>query len=109
MNYQWYKNYNEYKQSKALKDIKKYENSHGYHLVSPSPWPFCTALSIFGLTVTFLLTFQEMQPLGKISLFLFTIHFLMCLKGWWRDVTVEATYQGEHTLIVQQGLRYGFI
>lgn len=28
---------------------------------------------------------------------------------WWRDVIRESTYQGYHTLIVRQGLKYGII
>lgn len=28
---------------------------------------------------------------------------------WWRDVIREATYQGRHTFIVRQGLKYGMI
>jgi len=108
-NYNHFIEYQKYKRLKALKDIKKYVNSHGYHLVSPSPWPFCTALAIFGLTITFLLSFQEIQPLGKINFFFSIIYLITCLYGWFRDIIVEATYQGQHTLDVQRGLRYGFI
>jgi len=109
LNYNDFLKYQSYKYSKAMKDMRKYINSHGYHLVSPSPWPFCTALAIFGLTVTFLLIFQEIQPLGKINFFLSIVYLIVCLQGWFRDIIIEATYQGQHTRDVQQGLRYGFI
>ena len=41
--------------------------------------------------------------LSGLLLILFTMYV------WWRDVTRESTYQGNHTLIVQQGLKYGMI
>jgi len=38
---------------------------------------------------------------------LFMVFLIMYV--WWRDVIRESTYQGNHTLIVQRGLRLGFI
>jgi len=34
---------------------------------------------------------------------------ILSLYLWWRDVVRESTYQGNHTLIVQKGLKLGFI
>lgn len=28
---------------------------------------------------------------------------------WWRDVVREGTFEGHHTAVVQQGLRYGML
>ena len=38
---------------------------------------------------------------------LITIVFTMIV--WWRDVIREATFQGHHTLMVKQGLKYGML
>jgi heme/copper-type cytochrome/quinol oxidase subunit 3 len=33
---------------------------------------------------------------------------ILCMTGWWLDVIKEGTYRGDHTLIVQRGLKWGF-
>ena len=38
---------------------------------------------------------------------LITIIFTMVV--WWRDVIRESTFQGHHTFMVKQGLKYGMI
>ena len=37
------------------------------------------------------------------------IIIVITMVVWWRDVIREATYQGHHTLVVKQGLKYGMI
>ena len=34
---------------------------------------------------------------------------MVTMVVWWRDVIREATYQGCHTGIVRQGLKYGML
>nr|ADO60494.2 cytochrome c oxidase subunit III [Heterocerus fenestratus] len=34
---------------------------------------------------------------------------IMIMYQWWRDVTREATFQGLHTLVVSNGMRWGMI
>jgi len=81
---------------------------HGYHLVDPSPWPLIAAFSalmmVFGGCLfmhgyaggTFLLPFGFSMVL-----------FMMAV--WWRDIIREGTFEGQHTAIVQRGLRMGML
>jgi len=34
---------------------------------------------------------------------------VVCMSIWWRDVIREATFRGDHTTVVQIGLRYGML
>jgi len=91
----------------------EYKNSYGYeshpyHMVSPSPWPILTSTSLFSLTISGALTmhnFEYMYILFFLSLFL--VMYSMIL--WFRDVIVEATYMGFHTLAVQKGIFMGIV
>nr|YP_009158762.1 cytochrome c oxidase subunit III [Crella elegans]AKO90219.1 cytochrome c oxidase subunit 3 [Crella elegans] len=79
---------------------------HPYHLVDPSPWPLVGACGAFFTTVGGVLYFHYSQS-GLLVLGLVLIIGTMIV--WWRDVIREGTYQGCHTFIVRQGLKYGMI
>jgi len=91
---------------RALADIRKYQYHHGFHLVTPSPWPFFTALTLIYVVISAVLFFHTgtywclLHSLGTLGFF---------LSRWWRDVIIEGTYEGRHTKIVQDGLRVGFV
>ena len=94
-------------------DIKKLKNSksikaerHGYHIVEPSPWPFITATSIANLVMLCLFYFHYFKITNYWIFFVIT-YFSLVIGMWFRDVVVEATFQGFHTSDVQRGLRYG--
>lgn len=78
---------------------------NGFHAVSPSPWPLLMSISVFSTAMGFVLFVSKGFPylmfLGLLSIF--TIFFLWC-----RDVVIEATYQGAHTLRVIYTLKLGF-
>jgi cytochrome c oxidase subunit 3 len=79
---------------------------HPFHMVSPSPWPILTSLSLLTLTSSGALTmhvFENLSTVFFISLFMVT--YSMCL--WFRDVIAEGTYLGNHTLAVQKGINLG--
>jgi len=107
---------------------------HDYHLVEPSPWPFlsgCAAL-VWGLgMVAFFAGLVERTGDSPLMEFFFArgidtlqgregasggwiILVIGCLfasyvmYGWWRDVAREAD-AGDHTPVVDIGLRYGMI
>jgi len=89
------------------KNIYGYE-SHPYHMVSPSPWPILTSTSLFSLTIAAALTmhnFENMSILFFMSLFLLMYSMVL----WFRDVIVEGTYMGFHTLAVQKGIFMGVV
>jgi len=81
---------------------------HLYHLVTPSPWPIVTAFSAFILTVGAVMYFHGylygsiLWPLG---LFLIILYKFL----WFKDVVREGTFLGDHTIVVQRGLRYGMV
>jgi cytochrome c oxidase subunit III len=77
---------------------------HPYHLLDPSPWPILGALAAGIMAGGFVLYLHGhtwvMAAIGAICV-------LAVMAVWFRDVTMEATYGGFHTPIVQIGLRYG--
>lgn len=81
---------------------------HPFHLVSPSPWPINTSLSLLSLTTTGVLT---MHGFDYAYYFLITSFVILVssMAFWWRDVISEGTYLGNHTLAVQKGINMGVI
>lgn len=86
----------------------KNTQKHPYHLVDPSPWPLIASLGCFFLTFGLVMFFH-----GYINgLFMTLIGFttiIYVMYTWWRDVVREATYEGQHTKQVQEGLRNGVL
>jgi cytochrome c oxidase subunit III len=83
---------------------------HPYHLVDPSPWPIIGALAAGTMAGGAVLYMHEISIFGVPGWILLPIGALLVLATmavWWRDVVMEATYQGHHTPVVQIGLRYG--
>ncbi len=87
---------------------------HDYHLVDPSPWPVLASLGLFVLAigaVVFMKGLGETGILSKGSPWLLLGGFgiiTWVLVGWWGDVIKESR-KGDHTPVVQIGLRYGMI
>lgn len=80
--------------------------AHPFHLVSPSPWPICTSITLLTLTTTGVSTmhgFANAQYFFYIAL----ITLVCSMSFWFRDIISESTYQGNHTLAVQTGLNMG--
>ena len=80
--------------------------AHPFHLVSPSPWPINSSLSLLGLTCSGVLKMHGFSfafyfvALGFVSLI-----SSMCL--WFKDIISEGSYLGNHTSAVQRGLNMG--
>ena len=79
---------------------------HDYHLVDPSPWPALGALAGGVLLGGAVLYFHTDQFWMMIVGFVLTI---ITMRGWWRDVVREGHERGDHTAVVQRGLRFGMI
>lgn len=84
------------------------QKRHLYHLVDRSPWPILSSLAVFFLTSGFVLYIHRIEN-GFSIFFLGLIMLISVLFVWWRDVIRESTFQGNHTLIVQRGIKLGFI
>nr|YP_009355414.1 cytochrome c oxidase subunit III [Coccocarpia palmicola]ARB49953.1 cytochrome c oxidase subunit III [Coccocarpia palmicola] len=80
--------------------------SHPFHLVSPSPWPIYTCISLMALTTSFVLMINKFTYVNNF-LFLAFVAVIISMSFWWRDVVSEGTYLGDHTLAVQRGLYMG--
>lgn len=81
---------------------------HPYHLVSPSPWPLFTSISVLSLVTAGVLNMHNFENMGiMLILSFFSVVFSMSL--WWRDVIAEGTYMGNHTTLVQNGINLGII
>jgi len=81
---------------------------HAFHLVDPSPWPILSGFSALILTFGFV-SYVHGYSRG---FFLFSWGLFMVLAimfFWWRDVIREGTFEGQHTLKVQKGLKMGMI
>lgn len=92
-----------------------HEVEHDYHLVNPSPWPVVGSLSGFALACGFLAYIHpqhfggdSVEALGVWVFLPGIIGVLFTMFVWWRDVIAEAI-QGDHTPVVQLGLRYGMM
>ena len=109
---------------------------HDYHLLPPSPWPFLAGIAAAIWGTGMVAFFAGLYPRSAdhpngLMEFLFSrgmdmfgdtpvsnggwiILLLGCLMatfvmiGWWRDVAKEGAV-GDHTPVVQIGLRYGMI
>ena len=80
--------------------------SHPFHLVSPSPWPIYTCISLLALTTSGVLTMHSFDK-GEYLLVLALTSLILSMSFWFRDVISEGTYLGNHTLAVQRGLNMG--
>ena len=85
-----------------------YTQRHAFHLVDPSAMPLLSALSALTLTTGSVLYFHGYSLGLQTTLFGF-FAVLLCMFVWWRDIVREGTLEGQHTNIVQLGLRYGVI
>jgi len=77
-------------------------------LVDPSPWPLTAATAAFTLTTSGVIYFHGFNG-GGFGLIIGFILLLSSKYFWWRDVVREGTLEGQHTSLVQLGLRFGIV
>jgi len=82
--------------------------NHKWHLVDPSPWPLTSALGAFIMTSGGVLYMHNFLNGGNLILSGLLITFYS-MYTWWRDIIREATFEDQHTIQVQRGLRLGMI
>lgn len=81
---------------------------HLFHLVDSSPWPFFGSCGALFFTLNFSAYLHGFK-LGGILTILGLLYLICVATGWWKDVIRESTYQGNHTVKVQNGLKMGII
>ena len=62
--------------------------AHPFHLVSPSPWPLYTSISLLTLTTSAALSFHGFS-VAEYNLMLGLISVILAMSFWWRDVIAE--------------------
>ncbi|MEM8615545.1 MAG: cytochrome c oxidase subunit 3 [Pseudomonadota bacterium] len=84
---------------------------HDYHLVNPSPWPLLGSLAVLVLAVGAVMYMQGIFGVEAGQLWTLAPGLLMVLWvmfGWWREVVKEGR-SGDHTPVVEIGLKYGMV
>ncbi len=87
------------------------EVKHDYHLVNPSPWPLIGSLAVVTLAIGAVTFMKGLFGMPKGSWEIMALGFAMVIWvmfGWWAQVVKEGR-TGDHTPVVQIGLRYGMI
>lgn len=80
--------------------------NHPFHLVSNSPWPLLSSLRLINLLIGAIIFFHEYSN----NLFFIRFISLSIISfQWWRDVTRERTFQGNHTSYVLKLIQLGII
>ncbi|MEM9145058.1 MAG: cytochrome c oxidase subunit 3 [Pseudomonadota bacterium] len=82
-----------------------HEKNHDYHIIEPSPWPILGAIGGLLLLSGAVLYFHDVTPWMMIVGFLVVLY---TMKVWWTDMVRESK-AGDHTPVVQIGLRMGFL
>lgn len=88
--------------------IRQPYQGHPYHLVTVSPWPLFTSFSLLSMAISAVGYFHGV-PHSGIGLNLSFLATLFVMILWFRDVIMESTYLGDHTLQVQKGIFIGMI
>nr|UPL66016.1 cytochrome c oxidase subunit III [Myrmedobia distinguenda] len=82
------------------------KKNHPFHLVDCSPWPLTGSIGAMTLTSGLVSWFH----LNSVIIYLCgVIIIILTMTLWWRDIIREATFQGQHTSIVVNGLKWGMI
>jgi cytochrome c oxidase subunit 3 len=84
---------------------------HDYHLVDPSPWPLVGSFAAVVFTAGMVAGMKGVFGVPKGEWWLAAAGFagiLVTMFAWWADVVKESR-GGDHTPVVQIGLRYGMI
>ena len=83
--------------------------NHDYHILPPSVWPFVGAVSAFVMLFGAVLWMSPNSGMQQPWVFIIGfVGVLFVMYAWWSDVVRESKV-GDHTPVVQIGLRYGVI
>nr|YP_010381636.1 cytochrome c oxidase subunit III [Symplana brevistrata]UDL72011.1 cytochrome c oxidase subunit 3 [Symplana brevistrata] len=82
------------------------KKNHPFHLVSKSPWPILSSMNLLTMMLGLTMWMYKKKTLLMMTGSIMTI---ICAILWWRDVTRESTYQGNHTNKVVKGMKMGII
>jgi len=86
---------------------KNYQQ-HPFHLVDPRPWPLVAACSASAMLSGAVMWFHGYNGGGATLLF-GMLGVVYVMFAWWRDIIREATFEGQHTSMVQLSMRFGML
>jgi cytochrome c oxidase subunit 3 len=81
---------------------------HPFHIVSPSPWPFCVSLTLYCILFDLVNYLHESQEDHYECAHDLILHHLLIfillgfISKWFIDIIIESTFEGHHTLEVQK-------
>nr|UAT98557.1 cytochrome c oxidase subunit III [Penthicodes atomaria] len=82
------------------------KQNHPFHMVTKSPWPLFLSINIMSMLVG---TVKWMQNKEVNLMIMGTTMSIFTAAMWWRDVTRESTFQGNHTKKVKTLMKTGMI
>lgn len=88
--------------------LRKEWQAHPYHLVTQSPWPLLTSVSLLILTLSGAGWFNGFSLAGY-GVALGLVSTISSMILWFKDVINERVMMGDHTILVQKGLELGFL
>nr|AGC22353.1 cytochrome c oxidase subunit III [Paramastax nigra] len=82
------------------------KSNQPFHLVDFSPWPLTASIGTMTLVIGLVKWFNTL----KLNMLIIgMIIILLTSFQWWRDIVRESTFQGLHTKMVSNGLRWGMM
>uniref|UniRef100_UPI0030E1E0FD cytochrome c oxidase subunit III n=1 Tax=Cosmolaelaps hrdyi TaxID=3126097 RepID=UPI0030E1E0FD len=81
-------------------------NFHPFHMVSPSPWPILGSIFSF-MFFSSMIFYFHLNESNYLLLNIFMINLIFF--QWWRDIIRESLFLGEHSKLIQKGLKLGMI
>jgi len=84
---------------------------HDYHLVNPSPWPLIGSIAVLILAVGGVIYMKGLFGLEQGTMWPMLLGLALVVYtmfGWWREVVKEGQI-GDHTPVVEIGLKYGMV
>lgn len=88
---------------------KTIKQQHPFHMVTPSPWPLLTSLSLLAFMMSTIVYMHLWRDSGFFKMIISLVCLIYSVYRWFSDVVTEATFEGNHTLRVQKGLRQGMV
>src|SRR3954470_12624477 len=77
--------------------------AHPFHLVSPSPWPLYTSISLLSLTTSAVLSFHGFAYAGN-NLIMSLTSLVLSMSFWFRDIIAEGTLNLKNTILFNYNL-----
>nr|YP_010879043.1 cytochrome c oxidase subunit III [Batracomorphus rinkihonis]WHE42695.1 cytochrome c oxidase subunit 3 [Batracomorphus rinkihonis] len=81
-------------------------NNHKFHMVNNSPWPILTSMSMFTFAMG---TVMWMHKTEINTMLMGFIMMILTSFQWWRDITRESTFQGNHNKKIIMMMKWGMM